>query len=205
MTTIRLLMMLAVAAVLAAPAQDATADVNVTSAAHLEEPDPPDAGDELDQVDPQEQLALARVLVSEVGWEPTAEGAAIHEVLEDRSRRMGLSYLTTLCAYSSRTCDTERADRRSWIAHLRPGDARPEGWPARASWPRHRARWLALQQHAGEVLSGRVESPCSGPVHYWGMPSGIDLRRAQAAGWSRVDCPGARNAFWRVPSRPATG
>lgn len=198
----RLLMILAVAALLcaAAPTDPVTADATAP-AVELDEGPPATADvDELDQVDAREQLALARVLASEIGWEPTAEAAAIHEVLEDRSRQMGLSYLATVCAYS-RTCDPGRTDARRWIAHLTPRGARPDGWPATASWSLHRARWLDLHRHAGEVLRGRVASTCEEPPHYWGMPSGVDLRRARAAGWRRVECPGARNAFWRVPAR----
>lgn len=200
----RLLLILAAAAALCAlaPAPDATADDDPTVQTHEAPTATAPAPD--DQVDAREQLALARVCVSEVGWDPTPECAAIHQVLEDRAQRMGMTYGAAVCAYSSRTCDRDRTDARRWISHLTARGARPDGWPSTASWARHRPRWLELHEHAGEVLRGRVASSCDGEVHHWGMPGGIDLERALSAGWTRVDCPGARNAFWRVSSRASS-
>lgn len=200
----RLLMILAASALLfaATPPDPVTADATAP-AVELDEGPPATADvDELDQVDAREQLALARVCASEVGIVSTPECAAIHEVLEDRSRQMGLSYIATVCAYSSRTCDRGRTDARRWIAWLHPSGARPDGWPATASWARHRGRWLELHRHAGEALRGRVASPCEEPPAHWGGP--MDDWRAHRAGWVRVDCgPDVRNHFWAVPSRRA--
>ncbi len=149
----------------------------------------------------REQLALARVCVSEAGWDATPECAAIHQVLEDRARVIGFSYIAAVCSYSTRTCDRGRQDPRRWIAWLSPSLDEPEGWPRGMLWSRYRDRWRTMLDHAGAVLRGQVQSPCEEPPHYWGMPRGIDLARAQEAGWERLSCPGARNAFWRVPHR----
>lgn len=149
----------------------------------------------------REQLALARVCVSETGWDATPECAAIHEVLADRARVIGVSYMAALCSYSSKTCDRGRSDRRRWIAWLSPSLERPRGFPSHLRWASYRERWREMLRHAGAVLRGEVSSTCEEPPHYWGMPSGIDLRRAMLAGWRRIECPGARNAFWRVPHR----
>lgn len=149
----------------------------------------------------REQLALARVCVSEAGWEATPECAAIHQVLADRARQMEISYMAALCFYSTRTCDRGRRDPRRWIAWLSPDLRRPRGWPDGMLWSRYRPRWRVMLKHAGAVLRNEVESPCETPPHYWGMPRGIDLERALQAGWRRLECEGTRNAFWRVPHR----
>ena len=159
----------------------------------------PPCGVSASEYTPDDQLRLARVCASEVGLRSTPECAAIHAVLADRADRMGVPYRVAVCAYSTMTCTRSRRDARRWIAWLRPDGRRPRGWPQRASWARQRAAWLDLYRYAGEVLRGEVEPPCRGPVHHWGMTSGEDMRRATMAGWERVECPGARNAFWRVP------
>lgn len=142
-------------------------------------------------------LRLARICASEAGLRITPDCAAIHAVLIDRARRMGISYRRAACAYSTRTCTRSRDDERAWIAHLRSDGRRPERWPAQASWRRQRGAWLSLLEHAGHVLRGDVAADCA--PHHWGMPRGIDLRRARLAGWTRIDCGETRNAFWRVP------
>ena len=147
------------------------------------------------------ELALARVCISEIGWEPGEECAAIHAVIVDRAERMGIPYMQALCAYASRSCSPGRTDARRWIAHLDASLERPDGWPASLPWSRYRERWAAALDLAGHVLGGRVTSPCELAPHHWGMPHGIDLERARLAGWERVSCPGARNAYWRDPRR----
>ena len=144
----------------------------------------------------RDQLALARVCASEVGLEVTAECAAIHEVLADRARRIGFSYHAAVCAYSTRTCRRSRQDARGWIAWLRPDGRRPRGWPQAASWARHRRRWLELYDHAGAVLRGDVDSPCTEPPDHWG--GAMDDWRARMAGWTRVQCGPTRNRFWSI-------
>lgn len=148
----------------------------------------------------RDRLHLARICVSEAGWDPGSECAAIHEVLVDRARVIGISYRAAACAYSTRTCTRSRQDARRWIAHLTLDGRRPEGWPRGTSWTRHRALWRGVLELAADVIRGRVESPCPSPIHHWGDRHG-DRLRALRYGWEQVECGRTRNLFWRVPGR----
>ena len=166
------------------------------------------------------QLALARICASEIGLTGSSEEcAAIHDVLSRRSSRRGNPFMWTARAYSSRVFDPSRRDARAWIAHLRPDGRAPHGWPTHvtvrrggethvvrhAPWGAYRARWLTLYETAGRILRGEIDSPCDGVVDHWGMRSGVDLERAQRAGWQEVHCGETRNAFWRVAREAQDG
>jgi hypothetical protein len=101
----------------------------------------------------------------------------------------------------------------AWV--LRPDGSEPARWPTmivalregvhrvlpHAPWEVFRVRWLRLYADAGRVVRGQQPCPCEFPVDHWGMRSGIDLERAQRAGWIEVACGPTRNAFWRIPPR----
>lgn len=150
-----------------------------------------------------DQLAVSRVCASEIGLTGEHEEcAAIHAVLRGRADRAGISLVAMARAYSSRVFDLDRSDPRRWVAHLRVDGREPAGWPDVASWSHHRPRWLALYEAAGAILRGELEHGCeAGALDYWGMSleGSIDMRRAERAGWTRVECPESyRNAYWRV-------
>lgn len=152
----------------------------------------------------REQLRLAALCVSESGWDPSLpDCAAIHEVISGIEERTRHSYLGALCAYSGRTCDPDRGDHRRWIANLRADGRKPDGWPGHLSWSAYAPRWQAMLEHAGDVLAGRVESPCRArrPRH-WGAPDlESDLVNPRRYGWEQVDCgESARNLYY-APSR----
>lgn len=158
-----------------------------------------------DRVPPR--VALARIAVSESGWDGKRDRAAIWHVLSRRAERHGMRLTSMARAYSSRVFDTERTDARRWIASLdarhalRTGGA-PEHFPERLPWRIYRSRWSSILAQADAFLRDHVRDPCGdqAPDH-WGMslPGSIDYRRATSAGWERVDCGDTHNAFWRVP------
>jgi len=136
-----------------------------------------------------EQVALARICVSEAGWEIGDDCGSILSVLRSRSERMRIPLMQAMRAYSSRTFDRSRTDSRRWIAEL-SGNGFPRGLAAR-----HQSKWRQLLDHAGELLANPA-STCD--VHHWGSNHGNDLARALRAGWTRVDCGDTKNAFWNM-------
>lgn len=52
----------------------------------------------------------------------------------------------------------------------------------------------AIQRRARAWCAGEVRDPCPA-CHHWGMPEGLDLRRARRAGWGRAGI-GRHLAFW---------
>jgi hypothetical protein len=144
---------------------------------------------------PAEQLGLARICVSEAGWDRGPDCPAILEVLRDRSRKMRITLLGAMRAYSGRTFDRARTDARRWIADLQWHAGRPEGWPRNANWEgRYRNSWQDMLLYAGQLL-GSDDHPCKADPHHWAAPH---FRRPFDLGWERVDCGETANAFWRV-------
>lgn len=166
-----------------------------------------------------DQLALARICASEIGLTGAPEEcAAIHEVLRDRMRRQGWSFLTAARLYSGRVFDTSRTDARAWVADLSPHARQPRGWPvAFASWSSYgRPRWQALYEASGRILVGEITHGCEILPAHWGCRTCGDSARARRAGWQEVTCwvpcesengePArceSRNAFWAIPGRSA--
>lgn len=163
-----------------------------------------------------DQLALARVCASEVGLSGSPEEcAAIHEVLSQLADRWEASVAWAARTYSNRVFSPDRRDPRAWVAGLRPDGRRPANWPQRvhvrrdgvervvqhAPWAAFRDRWLGLYETAGRIVRREIRSQCREQPHHWGMRHGVDLERAQRAGWREIDCGETRNAFWLVPGR----
>lgn len=151
--------------------------------------------------EPDRALDLARVSAGEAGLQTSSpDMGAIHYVLQDRARRMGVSYRVAARRYATRHFDRGRTDRRRWVAWLRRDGRRPEGWPRHLSWETHRDTWRDMLALAGQYVAGDLEPACR--AHLWGDRHG-DRRRALRLGLERVECGGARNLFWRVPwARP---
>lgn len=167
-----------------------------------------------------DQLALARICASEVGLTGSAEEcAAIASVLRRRAELRGWSFSGAARSYSSSVFDRSRTDGRAWVTSLRVDGREPSRWPAtvivrrggeervvpHAPWAAFRSRWQRLYADAGRVLAGEITSACGEQViDHWGMRSGVDLERAQRAGWEEARCllsdgRPTRNAFWTVP------
>jgi hypothetical protein len=144
---------------------------------------------------------LARIAYGEVGG-PGPDTAAIHAVLEDRARVLGVTWRRAARMYAGGHLGTRtRPGARRWVAQLHPSGRRPPAWPSRASWPRTRPRWLATLRQSREVVAGRETAPCS--PHHWGSldPRLPDVHRARRAGWLPVDCGETVLGYWHVPRR----
>lgn len=76
--------------------------------------------------------------------------------------------------------------RKRWVRGLVAAGTQPDGWPAAASWERHRPRWDALHARAGAFLRGELRDPCRGKPTHFG--AGQDLARFPEADWARIDC-----------------
>lgn len=142
-------------------------------------------------------LALARVCVSEAGWQSVQSGdcAAIAHVLRRRSS-VGRVTRGIVCQYSPRSCNKRRRVRR-WIAHLRPDMRRPDYWPRGSSWARRRPAWRETLAHAARLVRGERLDRCRRPPDHWGARwFTVNARRY---GWERVQCGPTLNAYWRIP------
>ena len=150
---------------------------------------------------PDTRTLLARVYVSESGWESRRDHAAIYHAVANGAERRGVTFRAQLIAYSRGL--SGRSARARWVrglrADLRPGD----GWPAAYPWPRFRPLWARVLAAAGTDVVFPPDNPCDGPPRHWG---GLAIRadrtraaRALRAGWwRRLDCGPTRNAFYAV-------
>lgn len=166
-------------------------------------------------------LLLARICVSEAGWEcfDTRDGVAIHEVLLRGAERLGISYSSFARTYSPRATGFEPSPLRPWVGGLREDGAAPSAWPRvitrrRADgtssvephppWAIYRPRWLAVLARAREVVGYTLDdvdewSPCDGSVHDWG--GAMDRERARRIGLIEVECGETSNDFYARPSQ----
>jgi hypothetical protein len=167
-------------------------------------------------------LALARICISEAGWEcaTSGDGLAIHEVLLGGADRHSVPYVQFASMYSSRVMGVRpHVESRVWVADLREDCREPQGWPRyvtrtapdgrvlvqrHPSWARYRARCQDVMVWAREAVSTkalesvREWSPCETPVHDWG--GRIDRARAERLGLIEVNCGETRNDFYARPS-----
>jgi hypothetical protein len=134
-------------------------------------------------------LLLARTCAKEAGWEITADCAAIHAVIQKRANLRSANFEQMLGWYS------KTAVGRAWLEELDTSGTRPPSWPAGTHWDNYRGKWLALLEHARDILEGTVPVACD-PDH-WGDSRG-DRSRAVRAGWTQIDCGSALNEFWSV-------
>lgn len=121
---------------------------------------------------------LALTCVAEAAFSAQDCDAIMH-VLRRRSRQRGESITRHAVLYSS-----------LWRKPDLPGRVRE-------AIERHPDKWRATVNRVRAFLRGEVRDPCPSARH-WGMSHGIDLVRAQRAGWQRVRCGGGtKNLFWR--------
>lgn len=139
-------------------------------------------------------VLIARVCVSEGGWDNGPDCDAIVYVIRSRAERLGLTLREMVAAYSGRVLDTARTDRRRWLAHLTAAGTFPAGWPVTTSWERHRVYWLATVERVRRLLARPLRAPCESHVDHWAARS-VD----RSSIWTRVDCGATHNVFWRVP------
>lgn len=168
--------------------------------------DPPDRyGTSLDSATHD----LARVFISEAGWDADREHAALAWTYARRTERMhrtrGWSFGDTARAISDRTLVDPRTPRQRWLFALPPRPTRHHRWRRRLPWRVYRDRWLAALHRARSFWLGEVDDPCSGPSELWGGRV-VDKGRIYCATvayrtHALVECGDTGNAFLRVTRR----
>lgn len=148
------------------------------------------------------QLALARICVSESGFQTrTNDCTLIYHALRTRSST-GEITMGIMRAYSGRTFDRNRADRHRWIAHLNPNFREPHGWSETVTipWSTRREGFVEVYNHAGSLLRTRPENTCGMRIDHWGAP-GFRRSLHLSNGWRLVECGETLNDFWSIPER----
>lgn len=174
------------------------------------------------------QVALARLCISEAGWEcwDTGDGFGIHEVVLRGAAQQRLRYENYARAYARRLFGARPHDvqRLRWVGQLTPECSEPEAWPEtmtvrrggrvevvpHAPWSAYRERCRAVFERAAEVAREHTIDDieewgiCDRPVHDWGGT--MDRLRAERIGLVAVPCgtgeshQGTRNDFYCRPS-----
>lgn len=144
-------------------------------------------------------LALARICVSEGGWENDRDCAGIYQVL--RNTRRSDEHLIDVMRRHSRYMIPGRTSlpaRQRWVTSLDLEGTRPSDLPDSASWERLERPWLRRIALARALIDGRVpDRPCPAPVIAWGGT--MDDHIAHRRGLARVDCGDTENRFWARP------
>ena len=151
----------------------------------------------------QLQLALAKICVSESGFQVHSNDCTlIYHVLRRRSST-GEVTMGIMRAYAKKTFDEHRSDSRRWIAHLNYDLSEPRGWAESVSvpWSRRQSGFAEVYNHTGMLLRTRpTETPCGAKVSHWGA-RGFRRELHLSQGWELVRCGNTHNDFWYVPNR----
>lgn len=149
------------------------------------------------------QLALARVCVSEAGFQTRSNDCTlIYHVLRGRSRTGELT-MGIMRAYAGMVFNENRTDSRRWILHLNHAFEEPREWSETVTipWSARRAGFIDVYHHAGMLVRTRPAStPCGVRVSHWGA-RGFRRELHLRQGWRLVRCGNTHNDFWYVPSR----
>lgn len=172
------------------------------------------------------EVALARLCISEAGWEcfDTGDGIGIHEVILRGASHQSIRYESYARAYAQRLFGARPHDvpRLRWVGQLTSACTAPEAWPTtishsnrdgtvdvrpHASWSSYRERCLSIFARAREVVAEMTLDDvdewgvCDTEVHDWG--GFLDEARAQRIGLVPVECGvtdgGTRNTFYCRP------
>lgn len=153
-----------------------------------------------------DDVALARLCISEAGWEctQTGDGLSIHEVISRAAQRGQMRYTTAARNYARRLFGAREHDvaRLRWVGELTAACTEPAHWPTtitvrgrvvpHAPWASFRDRCRAVFAWAAETVrthpSTDVDSwsICERPVHDWG--GYMDRANAASQGLVPVLC-----------------
>lgn len=143
----------------------------------------------------EESVLLARVAVSEAGWDNAHEHAALWHVLAARAESRGITIASMTRSYSRRA--VEGSERKPWLGELDQSAHAPASWNANVPFSVYRSRWLRVIERAQLFLRASVNNPCPGAMH-WGDRSERLTRRAESLGLVEVRCSvRTANRFWR--------
>jgi len=174
-------------------------------------------------------VALARLCISEAGWEcfERGDGFGIHEVIARGAAQQSIRYESYARAYARRLFGARPHDvpRLRWVGQLTAACTEPADWPrtmtvrrggvvqvvAHAPWSAYRQRCLEVFAHAAQVVTEHTLDDvdewgiCERAVHDWG--GWMDRERAERIGLVPVACGTAdaspRNDFYCRPSLDA--
>lgn len=146
------------------------------------------------------QLALARICVSEAGFQTrTNDCTLIYHALRTRSSTGDIT-MGIMRAYSGRTFDRSRTDSHRWIPHLDHNFREPHGWRETVTipWSTRRGGFIEVYNHAGNLIRSRPENTCGIRIDHWGAP-GFRRELHLSNGWQLVECGETLNDFWSMP------
>jgi len=145
-------------------------------------------------------LVLARICVSEAGWEGERDCQGIFQVLRN-VRRNNETFMGIMRRASRVVSEMwePTTTRHRWLVNLDLEGTRPDGFPPELDWERHyRHRWMKVIDYARALIEGKVYArPCRGAVIAWGgaMDDYLALRRNLV----RANCGDTENTFWKRP------
>lgn len=149
----------------------------------------------------QLRLALARICVSEAGFQTITDDCKfIYLALKERSR----SHLITLGmmrSYSPGVFNKHRTDERRWIPYLNASFTEPEPWTETVGvpWAARRSDWRAVYDLAAELIRTNPSNPCGVRIDHWGAKR-FRIRQHLEEGWTIVQCGNTKNTFWTLPN-----
>lgn len=138
-------------------------------------------------------VILARICVSEAGWDSGDDCTAIHQVIAGIAEREGMSWRAAARAASPRLAECTVS--RRWLCGLDARGEQPAHWPSLVSWSRYRDDWLSTVARARRILDGEIVSRCTEAPRVWGSVE--DHIRAAREGriLRSIDCGRTRNRF----------
>lgn len=149
----------------------------------------------------QLRLALARICISEAGFQTTTNDCAlIYQAIKTRSRTHQIT-LGMMKSYSPGVFNKHRTDERRWIPYLNANFTEPEHWneTVMVPWGARRSAFIAVYNLAAELIRTNPANPCGVRIDHWGAKR-FKRRQHLAEGWTIVQCGNTKNTFWTLPS-----
>lgn len=147
-------------------------------------------------------LALARIFVSEGGYDGTRDYMPIFIVLKNRSQGGTELTLENMMRYSPKSFTYGSNHFAKYIPYLNEQGTEPRFWRERypdTPWENYREKWIRALEISWNILNGHsFRNHCNGRVDHWGADRPDMIQQALQNGLTRVSCHGTRNAFWRI-------
>lgn len=154
--------------------------------------------------EPDTALWLARLYVSESGWDSPTDRAALFHALRNRQETLGESSLLSTMRRYSRPLFASDRPRRRWVQALREDGGAPRFWPRTLTWAPFADRWKAILDEARAHLESPPPNPCDADIEHWGGPY-VDRARLEAmiasGVWRRSHCGAGDARNWYLSAR----